>query len=181
MGLTAFITAILFMFALAGCESGAALDPGRPAETVTAVNESGPGGGEHGGNGATSGEHGGGGESGEHGGNGESGEHGDGASGESGGGEESATQYGLDDAYDEVRAGARLVLAYDRAANAFTGTVTNTTAGTLRRVRVEVHLSNGIELGPTAPLDLAPGESAAVRLEASDRPFAAWSAHPEAG
>ena len=159
MGLTAFITAILFMFALAGCESGAALEPGRPAETVTAVNES---------------ESGGGGESGEHGG-------GDGESGESGGGEESATQYGLDDAYDEVRAGARLVLAYDRAANAFAGTVTNTTAGTLRRVRVEVHLSNGIELGPTAPLDLAPGESAAVRLEASDRPFAAWSAHPEAG
>ena len=162
MGLTAFITAILFMFALAGCESGAALEPGRPAETVTAVNESESGGGEHSG-----------GEPGEHG--------GDGASGESGGGEESATQYGLDDAYDEVRAGARLVLAYDRGANAFTGTVTNTTAGTLRRVRVEVHLSNGIELGPTAPLDLAPGESAAVRLEASDRPFAAWSAHPEAG
>ena len=37
-----------------------------------------------------------------------------------------------------------------------------TTASTLRRVRVEVHLSNGIELGQTTPVDLAPGESVEI-------------------
>ncbi len=120
-------------------------------------------------------------ETGEHGEGGESGEHnGESESGE-GDGEESAIQYGLTDTYDVVRAGARLMLSYDATANAFTGTVENTTNRTLRRVRIEVHLSNGIELGPTPTLDLAPGEMADVRLDASQQPFETWSAHPEVG
>ena len=120
-------------------------------------------------------------EAGEHGEGGESGEHnGESESGE-GDGEESATQYGLTDTYDVVRAGARLMLSYDATANAFTGTVENTTNRTLRRVRIEVHLSNGIELGPTPPLDLTPGQMTDVRLDASQEPFETWSAHPEVG
>ncbi len=96
-------------------------------------------------------------------------------------GEESGTQYGLDDTYDNVRAGARLIISYDADANAFTGVVENTTSRTLTRVRVEVHLSNGIELGPTTPVDLAPGESVNVTLEASISSFETWGAHPEVG
>ena len=130
-----------------------------------------------------SGEHNGGGEQseqpGEHGEGGESGEH-DGESGE-GDGEESAQQYGLTDTYDVVRRGARLILSYDTEANAFIGTVENTTSETLPRVRIEVHLSNGIELGPTPSLDLPPGEISDVRLDASQEPFETWSAHPEVG
>ena len=80
-----------------------------------------------------------------------------------------------------IRAGARLVLSYDAASNAFIGNVENTTDTTLRRVRVEVHLSNGIELGPTTPADLAPGQSLDIMLPATDRPFTTWSAHPEVG
>ena len=120
-------------------------------------------------------------ESGEHREGAESGEHREG--GESGGegGEESATQYGLTDAYDETRAGARLILSYDADSNAFVGTVSNTTNATLNNVRVEVHLSNGTELGPTAPTDLAPGESADVNLPATAEPFETWGAHPEVG
>ena len=83
--------------------------------------------------------------------------------------------------YDKTRAGARLIISYDAAANAFTGTVENTTNTTLERVRVEVHLSNGTELGPTAPTDLAPGEKVAVTLAATSEPFDSWSAHPEVG
>ena len=132
-----------------------------------------------------SGEHNGGGEqseqSGEHGEGGESGEHdGESESGE-GDGEESAQQYGLTDTYDVVRRGARLILSYDTEANAFIGTVENTTSETLPRVRIEVHLSNGIELGPTPSLDLPPGEISDVRLDASQEPFETWSAHPEVG
>ena len=112
--------------------------------------------------------------SGEH---GESGENGEG--GESG--EESATQYTLTETYDEVRAGARLVLRYDAATQTFTGTVANTTSATLSRVRVEVHLSNGVELGPTAPMDLVPGQTSPVTLTAIGQVFATWGAHPEVG
>ena len=128
-----------------------------------------------------SGEHREGSESGEH--NRESGESGEHSEeSESGeGGEESGTQFTLDETFDEVRAGARLTVAYDSASNTFVGTVENTTGGTLNRVRVEVHLSNGIELGPTTPVDLAPGQVAEVSLPASSEPFETWSAHPEVG
>ncbi len=95
------------------------------------------------------------------------------------GGEESGAQFALSETFDSIRAGARLVLSYDSTANAFTGTVENTTEDTLRRVRVEVHLSNGIELGPTTPVDLAPGETVDINLPASSQPFTSWSAHPE--
>ena len=46
---------------------------------------------------------------------------------------------------------------------------------------VEVHLSNGIELGPTTPVDLAPGQVHEIDLAASSNPFESWSTHPEVG
>ena len=115
--------------------------------------------------------------SGEH---GQGGESGDGA-GNGEGGEESATQYSQAQTYDETRAGARLVLRYDPVTQTFTGTVTNTTDATLSRVRVEVHLSNGVELGPTTPMDLAPGQTIDVSLPATGQNFTTWGAHPEVG
>jgi hypothetical protein len=48
-------------------------------------------------------------------------------------------------------------------------------------VRVEVHLSNGTELGPTTPVDLAPGERTAVELQATTAAFTGWTGHPESG
>lgn len=96
-------------------------------------------------------------------------------------GEESGVELALDETYDNVRNGARLVLAYDKASNSFTGTVENITEKTLERVRVEVHLSNGIELGPTTPGDLAPGEKRDVKLTATSKDFEGWTAHPEVG
>ena len=123
-----------------------------------------------------SGEHSRGSESGEHNESSESGEH---SSGPESDGEESGTQFTLSETFDEVRAGARLVLSYDSNANAFIGRVENTTGSALRQVRVEVHLSNGTELGPTTPVDLAPGEVVDITLPATSQPFASWSAHPE--
>ena len=123
---------------------------------------------------------GGGSESGEHGGGSESGEHNSGSESDEGG-EESGTQFMLNETFDEVRAGARLVLSYESNANAFIGTVENTTGATLSQVRVEVHLSNGTELGPTTPVDLAPGQVIDITLPATSQPFTSWSAHPEVG
>lgn len=96
-------------------------------------------------------------------------------------GEESGTQLALHETYDEVRSGARLILSYDVQSNSFIGTVENTTNKTLKNVRVEVHLSNGIELGPTIPTDLAPGVKLDITLQATSKPFSTWSAHPEVG
>jgi len=116
--------------------------------------------------------------SGEHGAAGEAG----GEGGGSGGGEEaSGTMLAPDETFDTVRAGARLIMRYDAPSNSFTGTVENTTNNVLTRVRIEVHLSNGVELGPTTPVDMAPGQVLAVNLPATAEPFTGWVPHAEVG
>ena len=148
---------ILAILALFGCGSGS-------SESVEEVGGSESS--EHGtssksseeGESSESGEHGTRSESGEHSSGSESGEHGE-DSEESEDGEESGMQYGLDDTYDNVRVGARLIISYRLK----TATPSPAPWKTYHQrhaegsVRVEVHLSNGIELGPTTPVDLAPG------------------------
>ena len=117
-------------------------------------------------------------------GGGEHGPGGEGAGGEGGApGSEEASGANLapDETYDAVRGGARLILNYDAAGNAFTGTVENTTGNVLTNVRIEVHLSNGTELGPTTPVDLAPGQVMDVNLPSTAAPFTDWIAHAEVG
>ena len=86
-----------------------------------------------------------------------------------------------DETFDMVRGGARLILNYDAQSNGFKGTVENTSNGVLDRVRIEVHLSNGTELGPTTPIDMAPGEVVAIALPATTASFTGWIAHAEVG
>ncbi|MDE0221230.1 MAG: hypothetical protein OXJ90_18325 [Spirochaetaceae bacterium] len=97
------------------------------------------------------------------------------------GGEESGTYLTLDQTYDEVRKCARLILRYYPEADAFYGTVQNTTDATLPKVRVEVHLSNGTELGPTTPTNLAPRGTIDVKLPAVVQSSTGWTAHQEVG
>ena len=104
------------------------------------------------------------------------GEHG--SDGEEGGG---ANALALDEIFDAVRSRARLILKYDAPSNSFKGTVENTTNGVLGRMRVEVHLSNGAELGPTTPTDMAPGEVVTINLPATPASFTGWTAHAEVG
>lgn len=96
-------------------------------------------------------------------------------------GEESGAELALNETYDRVRNGARLILTYDAQNNSFKGTVENTTDETLKQVRVEVHLSNGKELGPTPAADLAPAQKRDVQLIATSTNFNGWTAHPEVG
>ena len=79
------------------------------------------------------------------------------------------------------RAGAQLVLSYDFATRAFMGTVENTTGATLRRVRVEIHLSNGTKLNLANPVDLDPGQTVTILLPAHIRTFHLWTACPKVG
>lgn len=103
---------------------------------------------------------------------------GEGQRGES---EESGTQYGLSDTAKEVRRGVELVIRFESAQRAFAGTVKNGTDSIVRQVRVEVHLSNGVELGPTPNVDLMPGQSAPVELRAGSQEFSKFSTHVEIG
>ena len=96
-------------------------------------------------------------------------------------GEESGTEFTKADTYDDTRNGARLILKYNSEHNVFLGTVENTTEKELERVRVEIHLSNGIELGPTTPTNLTPGQKIDVKIKASEAIFERWEAHPEVG
>ncbi len=113
------------------------------------------------------------------GGEGSGGEHG--PSGEAGGEESNANMMAPDETFDMVRSGARLILSYDVPSNSFKGTVENTTSSVLNQVRVEVHLSNGTELGPTTPTSIAPGEMLAIILPATQASFTGWVAHAEVG
>ena len=92
-----------------------------------------------------------------------------------------ADSLALDETFDAVRSGARLILKYNAPSNSFKGTVENTTNGVLDRVRIEVHLSNGAELGPTTPTDMASGEVVAINLPATPASFTGWTAHAEVG
>ncbi len=103
------------------------------------------------------------------------GEHGEGR------GEESGKRISKNQTWDATRNGAHLILAYDAASQSFKGTVENASTKVLSQVRVEVHLSNGAELGPTRRIDLAPGKKISVELSAADQKFEWWTTHPEAG
>ena len=164
----AILVLIVTMMVAVGCSRRGQSGANQSAGNVT--ESRGEGGGE------SSGEHGSGGEGSEGGSEGSEGSEGGAA-----GSEEGGSGLALDETFDMVRAGARLIMSYDAAANAFVGTVANTTDATLTRVRIEVHLSNGIELGPTTPVDLAPGEILDVVLPASTQAFDSWTPHAEVG
>ena len=68
-----------------------------------------------------------------------------------------------------------------QANNRFIGKVVNMTKATLTRARVEIHLSNGAELGLTTPTDIPPGYQLSVILPATDQPFDSWAPHAEFG
>lgn len=95
--------------------------------------------------------------------------------------EEDNTQYNIGDTVDITKNGVRLIISFDETNEKFTGTVENVTTATVSQVRVEVHLSNGTELGPTTPQDLTTSQTLNVELNASGETFSTWSVHAEVG
>jgi len=96
-------------------------------------------------------------------------------------GEESGTRYSKSESVDVVRRGVQLKLRYDESSSTFIGTIKNVSNEPVKKARVEVHLSNGVELGPTTPVDLAPGQQADVKLSAENQTFTMWETHAEVG
>lgn len=96
-------------------------------------------------------------------------------------GEEDGTQYTKADICNVTKHGVNLTLSFRAEENAFVGKVKNVSTKTVDDVRVEVHLSNGTELGPTKRVDLAPGEEIAIHIPAGTNEFETWSTHAEVG
>jgi hypothetical protein len=94
-------------------------------------------------------------------------------------GEESVLHLTNAETYDAVRNGVRLILAYDETSSTFIGTAQNVTDQPISAVHVEVHLSNGTELGPTPRIKLTSGQMESVRLSAEGQSFNWWKAHAE--
>ena len=169
----ALLGAMLSAALLIGCTDNTGPEGGRDSGSATATQEISEGQG-----GESSGEHGSGGEGSESGGEGA---EGGGESGGAGSEEASANMLAPDETFDAVHGGARLILSYDAPSNSFKGTVENTTNGVLSQVRIEVHLSNGVELGPTTPRDMAPGDVVSITLPSTQASFTGWVAHAEVG
>lgn len=96
-------------------------------------------------------------------------------------GEEDGSQLSKNQTYNVLKKGVRLILKYNKHAQAFIGTIENKTPKIVRRARVEVHLSNGIELGPTNPKDLKPNQIISIKLSAKNQNFITWNTHAEVG
>ena len=172
----ALLGALLSATLVIGCTDNTGPEGGRDAERATASQSVSEGGG-----GESGGEHGSGGEGIESGGEGAESGGESGSEGSGGGEEASANMLAPDETFDMVRGGARLIMSYDAPSNSFKGTVENTTSNILRQVRIEVHLSNGVELGPTTPIDMAPGEVRTVDMAATAAAFTGWTPHAEVG
>ena len=94
---------------------------------------------------------------------------------------ESGTRWNPNETATDTRSGVNLVISYNSSSQRFSGTVTNTTGSTVTDVRVEIHLSNGTELGPTPRVELKAQEGRPVTLDASGQNFDWYSVHVEIG
>ena len=97
-------------------------------------------------------------------------------------GEEGGVRIAPDQMFIQERKGSLLILGYVPEARAFVGIVGNISDTTLQQVRVEVHLYNrNHELGPTTPMDLAPGQWIPVWVPDERNSFTEWVPHAEVG
>ena len=94
---------------------------------------------------------------------------------------ESGTRWNRDETATDSRRGVDLTISYNASTQQFDGSVTNTNASAVADVRVEIHLSNGTELGPTPRVGLGPSETKSVALDASGQSFSWYSVHVELG
>lgn len=94
---------------------------------------------------------------------------------------ESGRRWAPDETATDSREGVNLTISYNASSQRFDGSVTNTNSSAVSDVRVEIHLSNGTELGPTPRVTLQANETKSVTLDASGQNFTWYSVHLEIG
>ena len=111
------------------------------------------------------------------------GSEGGGESSEGGGeGDESSPPIPLTESFSGVFGNQQFAFAFDASTGAFRGTVENPTSHAVCESRTEIHLGVGpevIELGPTMPVDLSPGEVIKIVMSADGYALDTYSLHPE--
>jgi uncharacterized membrane protein len=100
---------------------------------------------------------------------------------EGGKNEEDGTQLQKNETYNVTKKGIQLVLKFDENSNAFKGYMQNKSNKVIERARVEIHLSNGKELGPTKPINLKPNQKQELTIKATQKAFSTWITHAEVG
>lgn len=100
---------------------------------------------------------------------------------EGGESEEDGSQLKKNETYNLTKKGVQLVLKFDEKSNVFKGFMQNKTKEPIERARVEIHLSNGKELGPTKPITLQPNQNQKITIKSTKKSFTAWSTHAEVG
>ena len=131
------------------------------------------GGGEHGSGGEGGGEHGSGGEGGSEGGGEGGGE----------GSNEASPPIPISTPFSDVFQNQHFMFAFDASTRSFRGSVENRTNTLICRSRTEVHLGAGtqvVELGPTIPENLGPGETLNVVMTIEGYEPETYALHPEA-
>ena len=166
-------TAIVETFGCASAPTGSGNGEGSGGEGAEGEHGEGEGGDEGGGEGSEGGHEGG---EGEGAGNGEEG----GEGGEDG--DESSPDTPLTEGLSGTFQNQNFDFAFDATTGAFRGTVENPTDSTICRSRTEIHLgvdAQVIELGPTIPVDLVPGEIIKIVMSAEGFAEGTYSLHPE--
>lgn len=88
---------------------------------------------------------------------------------------ESANQLKIDEVFEQEIDGLFLIVGYHAPSNSFVWLAENKSNRVISRIGVEIYLSNAVELGPTKPFDLQPGESRDFSMPAYNKYFKEWN------
>jgi len=89
--------------------------------------------------------------------------------------EEYRNQLKINETFEQEINGLHLIMNYHAPTSSFIGVVENTTSTDISGAKVEIYLSNAVELGPTRAVDLTPGEMKNIALLAYGQEFKEWN------
>ncbi len=90
-------------------------------------------------------------------------------------------QLGINETYNDVRNGIRLILSYNHGSSSFVGTAENITEQILQSVSVRIILSSGSSLGPIFLTEVMSGDTRTINLSDEHQMFNWWIAHISIG
>lgn len=90
--------------------------------------------------------------------------------------DELGNQLKIDNTYEQEIDGLYVIISYHAPTSSFIGIIENTTNKIISTIKIEIYLSNAVELGPTRAENLQPGETKNISLLAYNQEFKEWSA-----
>lgn len=90
-------------------------------------------------------------------------------------------ELGINDKYNGISKGVKIVLSYDFRKSAFIGSVENMTTKTIENISIRVILSSGLSLESTVIKNFLPGDRKNIILNDNGQMFNWWIAHATKG